>query len=357
MNLTPELNIFKNLILSKQVINETRLHELMNLVAKDILSSYGLSVYEKTENFYIEYLRNKQLQSNLNYQFEKIVFDAFSGFDKIHGFLKVGQIETRYDPIYKRFLTLLDLKNGNIDEITFLYHYIPDYDLTCIYKDDLPFEGKFESFNDSLDNFNKCLGSLEIYETKIRKISSKLEYPIESIVSKRGIYEDREKIIFEFLKHNSLHLSMLGHFSSSLWKKLQYLNNEKDIDLVNAIRDLLYGNDAVIPLNLDLDLEVPIIFRRNFLLAYLKSTNSIFTMDDFINKLFQLANGSISYQPPNDICSGLVDYCTNKWYLTITGLLQTNEIKYKSGKISITDKGLNYVSKIGSIASTFRGIK
>ena len=264
--------------LSEETINELRWEEDYYRLVEELLDSEAEEILRKIDAYHREIDIPKQIEMveaiarRINEA--PFVYEVYG-----LGFPFYGDVDIR-----KRvYLTLLDFKSGKIDRKNFLASIVPDIDILLVHKSSD--EGPWNmSYDMDTRLTNAFLGQFTFYRAQWGAIFLDItkEY---SLVSNRIGFEGVSSIIEGFSNEGKLHVDLVP-IPAHIWSNMPVFILPSDLEYFKFIRDLLFTNVLLSQRHTNLPQNLPLLYRRNYLLNLLKSKS--FTEEMLLEKVIEM---------------------------------------------------------------------
>ncbi|MDD5771358.1 MAG: hypothetical protein PHO81_03895 [Candidatus Omnitrophica bacterium] len=301
-------------------------------LAGSLLRGKARELFDKVDSFYlsldIALQREKIRQIALKINNAPFVYEVYG-----LGFPFYGDLDIR-----KRiYSTLKDLAAGKFNEEGFMIRIIPDIDILIVNR---PSDQGPWSVSNSIDAFvmENFISEVNLYQARWQAIFRDISNEYNLTGGRIGSAE--LDFCREFLESGRLNVDIVP-VPTHIWKNIIVFVMPEDLRVFRFIRDLLFTTDLLSKVETNLPENIPLQFRKNFLLNLLQSSPS--TKDELLGRLIEI-------HPHNKLIilyTEIQHMLYAKFGESIDCLLKEGLISERAeGKLWLTEKGVNSLKLI-----------
>ena len=327
-------------------VDEEDVTQVFNRLAKEALSPEGFETLKKVNEFYARMRNIKGVSDDILSGQNKMAKDYFSHLPFVKAIFGAGQLHAgMYNPVSRRFLALVELSRGNIDEETFLRRDLPDYDFIHVFESPTALPPALKRCSDEEQRvfFRDMLEASAEWPSIRENIF--IDFPV-STIKLTGSLDERKNMIPAFAEEGKIAVCFANPIPLELWNMLPLFICEDDFEYLNCIRDLLIGLDSPLMVKEGVKTRVPQEFQINFLLNRIKNGGPQ-SLDSVMETVSAEIAKSMPDRPMHFAAKGLKEFSRRYWAKTFElagerGLI----VAIEGDKMDITDSGRSQIGNI-----------
>ncbi|MBF0494574.1 MAG: hypothetical protein HQL28_05535 [Candidatus Omnitrophica bacterium] len=319
-------------------VDEKELREVFYSLGRTVFTPEGLIVFNKVNEFYERLRTDDAFKRNILNESNKIA-ERLAGIGSIGAVMPAGQFYCdMYDPLPRRFLSLMRLIRGEVGEVTYIMRDLPDFDFLHVVKMPPGAVWKLSRGGTAKKNLKlaKKVYSDPAWKTVRKGIFADLNVSAISLIRKSG---GSDAIIKAFVEKGRIDLCMRNPIPDILWNNLDRFICPEDYRFLSCIRDLIIGMDEPLNIKEGIRKDVAAEFQINYLLHEIRERGAQ-NVENLMKIAFDEVARTMPDRPRHDAAKGLVAFSRRHWEKTFRTAQDAGLISQSpDGRFALTANG------------------